>query len=214
MNRKIACFDLDGTIIDGTVYIWQTLYEKYISDHTERKRLMSAFFSGEISYADWFFGDISILSKANVSRGDIINAVSSFSLMPGALETLSELKRKGHITAVISGSLNIVLEKFLPQHLLDYAFINEIYFDEHGHISGGKPTDFDMDNKALGLEFIAQREGIDVADTVFVGDNDNDVAIASRAGFSIAFNCKSAALAKVCDVEITDKNLRKILTYF
>ena len=37
MKYKLACFDLDGTIIDETIYIWQTIHEHLATDEHKRE---------------------------------------------------------------------------------------------------------------------------------------------------------------------------------
>jgi len=115
--------------------------------------------------------------------------------------------------AVISGSLNIVLDKLLPDHDFDHVLINRMLFDGQGHIAGGVPTKFDMANKAAGLAVIAAKENIPLESCVFVGDNFNDISVVRAAGLGIAFNCKSQELAQVADVVIKGKDLREILNY-
>jgi phosphoserine phosphatase len=123
------------------------------------------------------------------------------------------LKRQGRKLSVISGSLNIVLQKLLPEHDFDYVLINEILFDDRGKITGGVPTKFDMVNKAAGLKMIAARENIPLESCAFVGDNFNDIDVMKAAGLGIAFNCRSEELARVADVVITSKDLRGVLKY-
>lgn len=208
---KLICFDLDGTLIEGTVYIWKTLYETYVKEHSGRKQLMSDYFSGKISYSDWFYGDLNNFKNAGITKEHILEITKNLKLIDGAIETLNTLKRNK--LAVISGSLNIIAETLLPHSTFDYIFTNEIYFNAKGRISGGRPTPYDMKQKADGLTHIAQLENIAIENTIFIGDNQNDVEIAKKAGFSIAFNCKSPELAKICDIEIKKPDLREILKY-
>ena len=135
--------------------------------------------------------------------------------MEGAMETLKELKRRGFKLAVISGSLNIILEKFIPDYndFFDDVFLNRIYFDENGLISGVEATEFDMDAKALALKKIAKREKISLKECVFIGDYLNDMKIMQKAGLGIAFNCNYEELKKAANVVIDKKDLREVLKY-
>lgn len=211
--RKIICFDLDGTLLDGTVHIWRTLYRLYVKNPDSRKKIMDDFFSGRINYREWFYADLENFRRSGVTREKILRCAESMSVMPGAAETLAEIRSRGHIPALISGGLDLICDHFFPEGCFDYRFINRLFFDEKGHISGGVPTPYDMENKAAGLIRICREEGISPARTVFVGDQDNDVSIAKAAGKSVAFNCKSERLRAVCDYEVSVKDMRRILPF-
>jgi len=210
-KKRLVVFDLDGTLIDGTVYIWQTLYEKFVPDRSESRKVTKAYYSGEITYEQWFTHDIETFKSCGVNRDKILECVRSLRLMKGARETLCHLKEKGHVLALISGSLSIVLDELFPDHPFDHVMINEIHFDERGEITGGTATPYDVEKKGEGLELLASREGIELKDCVFIGDNENDLSIAAKAGFPIAFNCKSERLAELSKVVIKEKDLTKVL---
>ncbi len=38
MKYKLVCFDLDGTIVDDTVFIWQTLHEHFKTDKKKENK--------------------------------------------------------------------------------------------------------------------------------------------------------------------------------
>lgn len=211
--KKLAAFDLDGTLIDGTIYIWQTLYDRYVPDKTDQKKVTKAYFNREITYEQWFTHDIETFKSCGVTREKILDCVRSLRLMKGARETLRSLKERGYILALISGSLRIVLDELFPDHPFDHVLINEIHFNEQGEITGGIATPYDVEKKGEGLELLASREGIDLKDCVFIGDNENDLSIAEKAGFPIAFNCKSDRLAERSRVVIMEKDLTRILEH-
>ncbi|MDQ7822922.1 MAG: HAD family phosphatase [Candidatus Eremiobacteraeota bacterium] len=211
-HRRLVCFDLDGTLIDGTVYIWQTLYETYVKDESLKKKITEDYYAKRITYEEWFLHDLEIFRDHGVTEEKMRASIRSLKLMKGARETLDELLSRGYKLALISGSLSMVLDELFPDHPFSDVLINEVYFDDHGVISGGKATPYDVEKKGEGLKVIASREGIPLDRCFFVGDNENDLSIAETAGFSIAFNCKSERLARVCNVVIYEKDLRKILT--
>ena len=135
--------------------------------------------------------------------------------MEGAMETLIELKKRKIKLAIISGSLNIMLEKFIPNYneIFDDVFLSRIYFDENGDIARIEATEYDMEGKALALRKIVEREKIKLEECVFVGDYLNDKKIMEEAGLAIAFNCRFDELKNAADVVIDKKDLREILRH-
>lgn len=212
MKYKLVVFDLDGTIVDGTDSIWATLHDFFgLTSHPRRLELREKFFSGRIDYEKWAVEDLRLMKEHGANRETIMKAISHVRLMKGAKETLEYLKKKGCKIAVVSGSLQIVLEKLMPDYrrIFDYVYINRIFFKTDGSVKGIE-TKHDFKDKSKSLLEICAAEKIGPEDCVFVGDHNNDVDIATLAGFSIAFNSKSERLNEVCDVVIRKKDLREI----
>ena len=207
LEYPLVCFDLDGTLVDDTIYIWKTLHEMFDTDPEARRDAYHGYFSGRISYREWFEHDIKLLKAAGADRARIVEIIDSLRPMAGAHELLFSLKDAGHKLAVISGSLDIVVSHLFDESLFDHVLVNRLHFNVDGEISGGDHTPYDLDGKAEGLRALAKIEGLSTSRTVFIGDNENDIWVAKAAGLSIAFNCKSDALREVCDVEIREKNL-------
>ncbi len=215
MKYKLVCFDLDGTIVDDTVFIWQTIHEHFKTDDKKREEATKKYYNKEISYEEWAEHDIKLWKEKKATKKKIMKAISSLKLMKGAKETIIALKEKGLKLVIISGSLNIVLDYLFPDYkdYFDDVLINKLFFDEDGNISKTEFTKYDHEAKAEGLKKIAKKEGINLAECVFVGDHKNDIHVAKESGLSISFNSKSEELDKVCDVVVREKDLRGILKY-
>lgn len=215
MGFRLVCFDLDGTIIENTTFIWATLHEKLGTDSKAREKAKEDFFAGKLSYHDWAVHDAQLWVDKDVSKQDILSKLSHLRLVKGARETIDELKRQGMKLAIISGSLDLALETVLHDYekIFDDVYINRLVFDDGNRLTGIIPTEFDFAHKATALKEIARREGIPLSDTVFIGDHRNDIEAAKAAGLSIAFNCKSAELEKISDICISEHDLRKILPH-
>jgi phosphoserine phosphatase len=216
---KLVCFDVDGTLIDfppnDPKFSWQVFHDYFQTDEHRREDARNKFLNGKISYLEWAEHDIGMWKEMNSKKNDFLKAIESLRLMNGALETLQKLKKNGLKLAVISGSINIVLEKFIPNYkeLFDDVFLSRIYFDEKGSIVKIEPTEFDMKKKAEALKQIAKRENIKLEECVFVGDYLNDMKIIQEAGLGIAFNCQHDKLKKVADIVVEKKDLREVLKY-
>jgi beta-phosphoglucomutase-like phosphatase (HAD superfamily) len=53
MRYKLICFDLDGTIIDDTIFIWQTIHEHFKTYPVRRRKLAEQYYQKKITYEDW-----------------------------------------------------------------------------------------------------------------------------------------------------------------
>ena len=215
IKYKLVCFDVDGTLIDNVKFSWQVFHDYFQTDRHKREDAKNRFFNGQITYKEWAEHDISLWKEKNAKKPEFFKAIDHLKLMEGAMETLQELKKIGIKLAVISGSLNILLEKFIPNYgeFFDDVFLSRIYFDEAGTISKVEATEYDLDGKALALRKIAEREGISLKECVFIGDYLNDFKIIQEAGLGIAFNCEYEELKRVADVVIDKKDLREVLKH-
>ncbi len=212
---KLVCFDLDGTLIDNVKFSWQIFHDYFQTDAHRREDARSKFFNGSISYAEWAEHDMGMWKEKNAKKAEFFKAISHLKLMEGAMETLTELKKSGLKLAIISGSINILLEKFIPDYddLFNDVFLSKIYFDGDGSISRIEATEYDVEKKAEALRLIARRERISTKECVFVGDYLNDIKVMEEAGLGIAFNCQEEKLKQVADVVIDKKDLREVLRH-
>jgi len=211
----LVAFDVDGTLVhhpeDKTV--WEVLNHRFTGSDDQNALRWELYTRGKISYAEWVALDIASWQKAGATRESITGSLGELTLVEGARETLGELKSGGARLAVISGTLDLLLDALFPDHPFDEVYTNKIVFDDEGRISHWHATPFDMDGKGIALRSIALREDIPLARCAFVGDHANDLAAARIAGFSIAFNPKSAELAAAASAVVSSRDLRDILPH-
>ncbi len=216
MKYRMACFDVDGTLVDEILYIWRMVHAEMGIDQAKLDRASSMFFAGKMTFKEWADHDISLWMDAGVTKADLERISGKFSLMKGAGETLDELKARGLKLAVISGGIDVVLYRFFPDadKIFDHIVINRIAFNGDGTIKGcDVPPEFDDgEHKAKVLRMLAEREGITTAECVFVGDSFNDIDVIREAGLGIAFNAEEE-VRKAADVAIEGKDMRAILRH-
>ncbi len=212
---KLVCFDLDGTLIDNVKFSWQIFHDYFQTDSHRREDAKKKFLDGRITYIEWAEHDMGMWKEKNAKKEDFLKAITHLRLMDGAMETLTELRKNGLKLAIISGSINILLEKVIPDYegIFDDVFLSRIYFDDKGYISKMDITEYDVEKKAEALKLIAKRENISLKECVFVGDYLNDLKVIQEAGLGIVFNSDEEVLKKAADIVIEKKDLREILKY-
>jgi len=214
---KLVCFDVDGTLVDNITFSWQLFHEYFKTDENKRQQARTKYFNGEISYLDWANHDIEMWLEKGAKKQDFFKALktNNVKLMQGALETIKTLKQNNIKLAVISGSMDIILEHVLPNYK-DYfndIYLSWMHFDKQGNVKKVDVTDYDMQKKADALKLIAKKENLKLSECVFIGDHHNDVKIAEEAGLSIAFDPKDKELEKTANITIKYKDLREVLKF-
>jgi HAD superfamily phosphoserine phosphatase-like hydrolase len=146
--------------------------------------------------------------------------VKGISLMKGACETISELKRRGCKTVIVTDSYDIVAEYFRNMLGMDRAFGIKLIVKD-GVVTGkiempaNCPTpDFCGDPsicKSEILRSLATEYAIPLSETVAVGDNLVDLCMIRDAGLGIAFDPKVPEIVEAADVVIREKDLRLVL---
>lgn len=212
-KNDLVCFDVDGTLIthpSGKV-IWEVLNLRYTGDDTINEERFQMYRAGEITYDDWVRLDVEAWVEAGATREEIVESVREFEIYEGALDTVRALKKQGKKLAVISGTIDIVVETIFPGHPFDDVYTNKILFDDGGKLVGWEPTPFDLDGKPVALKALSKKHGIPLERSAFVGDGENDVPIIGVAGFVVAFNPRSGELERRADCVVKNKSMVELL---
>jgi phosphoserine phosphatase len=212
----LICFDVDGTLVrhPSGLVIWEVLNLRYGGSKDVNRFRYQMYCEGRLSYERWVQLDVSSWIEKGATRDDIVEAVREFSLFDGARETVHELKRRGYMLGVISGTLNVVLDTLFPDHPFDEVYTNKIFFDGRGNLVGWEATRFDSHGKPEALRDMALRRALPLSRTAFVGDGENDVPLLGVAGYFAAFQPRSSELAGRADVVLQGHELAKLLDIF
>ncbi|HBX38504.1 MAG TPA: phosphoserine phosphatase SerB, partial [Pseudohongiella sp.] len=111
-------------------------------------------------------------------------------LNEGAETLISQLRRLGYKTAILSGGFQYFAEKLQRRLGIDYIYANALPIKD-GLVTGEvlEPI-VDGQRKADLLRELAEREGISLEQTIAVGDGANDLPMLSIAGLGVAFRAK------------------------
>ena len=195
-SRGLICLDCDSTLITGEVIEMLAAHagkEKEVAEVTDRAM------RGELDFEESLRERVAVLAGLDES---VIDSVSqAIELTPGVKDALATLKQQGYRVAVVSGGFIQVLEPLAAELDLDYVRANTLEIED-GRLTGrvtGKVVDREAKEEFL-REFAAD-SGLDMAQTVAVGDGANDIDMVTAAGLGIAFNAKPA-LREHADVAI------------
>jgi len=209
----LICFDVDGTLIrhPSDKVIWEILNLRFTGDDSVNQERYRMYLAGEIDYAEWVRLDVGGWIEAGATRDRVVDAVREFEVYEGALETVHALKDRGLHLAVISGTIDVVIDTLFPDHPFDDVFTNKILFDGDGRVCGWEATPYDLHGKPVALRDLAARHGVPLERTAFVGDGENDVPLVGVAGYMVAFNPRSAELERGADYVMKDRNMIELL---
>ena len=124
--KEAVLFDLDGVLLDSMPYhckAWQQVFarlgvdiqpeEIYSREGTRTAELARALVKDHGLELD----EEAILHLID-EKSKVYNAISRAELMPGAVDLLEKLKRRGLLTAIVTSTFRENLEKILPPEFL------------------------------------------------------------------------------------------------
>ena len=202
---KLCVFDFDSTLMDGETidFLAKPLgLEEKIAEITERTM------QGELDFFE------SLTTRVTLLRGleeEKVNEIChNLPFMPGAKETITELKKRGYTVVVFSGGFRNATSHARDILGFDADFSNTLHVRE-GVLSGlvGGEMMFDH-SKGDMLQRVQALLGISEAETVAVGDGANDRSMFAHAAKRVAF-CAKDILKKEANIVIDTKDLTQLL---
>ncbi len=202
---KLCVFDFDSTLMDGETIDFLAkplgLGEK-IAEITERTM------QGELDFFE------SLTTRVTLLRGlqeEKVNEIChNLPYMPGAKETISQLKQRDYKVVVFSGGFRNATSYAKDILGFDADFSNTLHVKD-GLLSGlvGGEMMFDH-SKGDMLQRIQTLLGITKDETIAVGDGANDRSMFAHASKRVAF-CAKDILKKEANIIIDTKDLTQLL---
>ncbi len=204
---KLCVFDFDSTLMDGETIDFLAaplgLKDK-VAEITEMAM------RGELDFFESLITRVKLLEGLEVEQ--VKRICQNLPFMPGAKETVEELKKRGYKVVVFSGGFRCATSYAREVLGLDADFSN-ILHSKDGYLTGlvGGEMMFDF-SKGDMLERLQRLLGISKEDTVAVGDGANDRSMFKYAGKRVAF-CAKDILKREANIIIEKRDLREILNY-
>ncbi|MBP5487980.1 MAG: phosphoserine phosphatase SerB [Bacteroidales bacterium] len=184
-SRRLICFDMDSTLV-GAECIDELAARAGVGDQV--KAITAAAMRGELDFKESFTRRVALLKGLDESVMEDI--AKNLPLNEGLERMMKILKRVGYKTAILSGGFTY-FGKYLQQKFgFDYVYANELEIVD-GKLTGRYLGEVvDGRRKAELLKLLCQFEGINIAQSVAVGDGANDLPMIGTAGLGIAYHAK------------------------
>jgi phosphoserine phosphatase len=205
-HKKLLVADMDSTIISC-----ECLDE--LADMAGLKPRIAAIteraMRGEIEF------ESALRERVGLLKGLAVNALErTYServrLNPGTKALVATMKAHGARTLLVSGGFSYFTQRVAALAGFDDHQAN-VLLDDGAALTGAvREPILGREAKLAALETEANRLGIDMADTLAVGDGANDLAMIRRAGLGVAYHAKPV-VADAADASITHGELRALL---
>ena len=184
-SRRLICFDMDSTLVHAECI--DELAEK-AGVGAEVKAITESAMRGEIDFKESFTRRVALLKGLDESVMEDIARNLPFN--EGLERMMKVLKMIGYKTAILSGGFTYFGKYLQSRFGFDYMYANELEVED-GKLTGRYLGDVvDGKRKAELLRLLCQVEGINLAQSVAVGDGANDLPMMGLAGLGIAYHAK------------------------
>jgi phosphoserine phosphatase len=188
--KRLVMLDMDSTLIMQEVI---DLLAAKAGVAEEVSAITKKAMAGEMDFAQSLQARVSLLTGLNESM--LSEVRSEITLTQGAEKLIQTLHLKGHKVGVVSGGFIDLIEPILKELKIDFYRANKLQI-LNGELTGkleGEIIDRAAKLKAL-VEF-AKNEGVQMSQTVAIGDGANDLDMIESAGLGVAFNAKPKVAA-------------------
>lgn len=202
--KRLVQLDVDSTFIQEEAI---ELLAAKAGVLEEVSRITAVAMRGELDFAQSLVARVALLQ--GLSEDSLVQVQQEITVTDGAADLVTLLHRKGHCVSLVSGGFTNILQPMVDAMKIDFYRANTLEVVE-GKLTGKVlGAIVDRAAKADALREFATACGVDLSNTVAIGDGANDLDMMDIAGISIAFNAKPIVEA-AADYVITEPSLRTV----
>jgi phosphoserine phosphatase len=202
---KLCVFDFDSTLMDGETI---DFFADALGIKEEVAAITERAMNGELDFFESLQQRVGLLKGLEYAKVEAISR--SLPYMPGAVETIAELKKAGMTVVCFSGGFRSATSYAKEILGYDADFSNALHHKD-GVLTGLVGGDM-MFNWSKGDMLVRLQEimGVTPEETMVCGDGANDLSMFAHAGTRVAF-CAKEVLKKEANIIIENKDLTEIL---
>ncbi len=202
---KLAVFDFDSTLMDGETI---DFFADELGIGEEVARITEEAMSGRLDFFESLQQRVGLLKGLDFS---VVEKISqNLPYMPGAVQTIAELKKRGMTVVCFSGGFRTATSYAKDILGYDADFSNVLHHKDGkltGLVGGDMMFNFSKGDMIVRLQNIL---GVTEEETLVCGDGANDLSMFAHAGTRVAF-CARDILKREANVVIETKDLTQIL---
>jgi len=188
--KRLVLLDMDSTLIQQEVI---DLLAKHAGKLDQVSQITERAMAGDLDFSQALSARVSLLAGLDQSVIELVR--KEITLTNGAKELIETLHKQGHKVGVVSGGFLDVIEPILKNLKIDFYRANKLEIMD-GKLTGKtEGAIIDRVAKFNSLQEFAKIEGVELSQTVAIGDGANDLDMIEAAGLGIAFNAKPKVAA-------------------
>ena len=202
--KRLVQLDVDSTFIQQEAI---ELLAAKAGVLEEVARITAAAMRGELDFAQSLVARVALLQ--GLSDDSITQVQQEITLTDGAADLVALLHQKGHCVSLVSGGFTNILQPLVEELKIDFYRANTLEVVD-GHLTG-KVVGAIVDRaaKAEALREFSAACGVELSNTIAIGDGANDLDMMNIAGISIAFNAKPI-VEDAANYSIKEPSLRSV----
>jgi len=208
---KLVVFDCDGVLADSDSS-WEYVHQAF---GTDNNKSLAAYLRGEFDDQEFIRRDVKlwldILGRVHISK--ITGILDRVPLIPGAPETVAELRKRGIRTAIVSAGLEPLTTRVARTCGIDINLSNGLVTDDEGFLTGEGTVRVPLGGKGEVVRELMAKLGLRKEECAAIGDRIWDSLMFEEVGVKIAFNPADDEVGTTADFVIHKKDLREVLRY-
>lgn len=182
MKYKLAIFDMDGTIVDSRPF-HASVFEDFLRQNWKTIDYQTCYEAVGITVKA-VFESVGIPQERHPVLFDMLSEyyekgagefLKKTGLAKGIVPFVKYLRQLGIRTAIVTNSLNDVVDMFMGYHKIGHLFDEVVGADPHSH------------SKNERCRIIAEKFGAAPGEIIYIGDSEGDMILSNEMGYDACF---------------------------